>query len=237
MFRRARSYGLVSLRLVGLSVLVASLVVLMTGSVQSEEFSEQQELVDKAKFTIERFAVDPQMEWFRQNSKEAKALFIVPQLLRGAFIFGGAGGSGVLVARDERTGKWTQPAFYTMGSASFGLQIGGEAQELVLVVMSTRGLESFYTSSFKLGGDVSIAAGPVGGGAGARGITQDIVSFARSKGAYGGASVEGAWVAISSSANESYYGEPARPVDILVTRNVSNPKSLELRAAVEKAVK
>ena len=237
MFRRGTSYGLVSLRLVILSVLVASLVVLPTASVQSGDFSEQQELVERAKFTIERFAVDPQMEWFRNHSKEAKALFILPQLLRGAFIFGGAGGSGVLVARDERTGKWTQPAFYTMGSASFGLQIGGDAQELVLVVMSTRGLESFYTSSFKLGGDISIAAGPVGGGAGARGITQDIASFSRSKGAYGGISLEGAWVSISSDANEAYYGEPARPVDILVTRNVSNPKSLELRAAVEKAVK
>ncbi len=236
MFRRARSYGLLSLRVSIWSVLVASLVALPTASVQSGDFSEQQELVDKAKLTIKRFAVDPQMEWFRNHSKEAKALFIVPQLLRGAFIFGGAGGSGVLVARDERTGKWTQPAFYTMGSASFGLQIGGDAQELVFVIRSTRGLESFYTSSFELGGDISIAAGPVGGGVGG-GITEDIVSFFRSKGAYGGVSLEGAWVSISSSANEAYYGKPVRPVDILVARNVSNPKSLELRAAVEKAVK
>jgi len=163
---------------------------------------------------------------------------IVPQLLRGAFIFGGAGGSGVFLMRDAKTGKWSQPAFYTMGSASFGLQIGADSSEIVLLVMTTQGAETFLTTSFKLGGDVSVAAGPVG--AGAKGQTTfqsaDILSYSLAKGVFAGVSLEGAGVAVSKGSNEAYYGEGTRPTDILVTHEATNAKAADLVATVSKAM-
>ena len=154
--------------------------------------------------------------------KRPKPSFLVPSLLRGAFIFGGAGGSGVLIAK-RPDGTWSEPAFYTMGSASFGLQIGGDASEIVLVVRTQRGLEAFYTDDFKLGGDLSIAVGPAGAGAGGKGITGDYVSFAKSKGVYGGISVDGSGVAVANAANYEYYEQAVRPSDILVKHSVFQP--------------
>ena len=204
----------------------------------SADFAQQQQLVEKARFTLENFTADPGLkDSLRELSKEARALFIVPQLLRGAFVFGGAGGSGVLLVREEKTGNWSQPVFYTIGSASFGLQVGGDASELVLVVRNQKGLEEFYRSDFKLGANVGIAAGPVGGGASVHGIAADIIAYARKKGAYAGLALDGAWVAVSDESNRAYYGQPVRPVDIVVKGSVSNPKSLDLRASAAKLMK
>lgn len=189
--------------------------------------------------TFEKFVADPNVGWGPAQAKNVKGVFIVPQLLRGAFIFGGAGGSGVFLMRDAKTGKWSDPAFYTMGSASFGLQIGADASELVLLAMTSQGAETFLTTSFKLGGDVSIAAGPVG--AGAKGQTTfqsaDILAYSLSKGVFAGISLEGAGVAVSGGSNQAYYGKDTRPSDILVTRTAKNPKAAELVAVVAKAMK
>ena len=131
----------------------------------SADATAQQQIVDKAQLTLEAFASDGQLkDVFKQLSKEARALFIIPQFMRGAFIFGGAGGSGVLIARDERTGKWGDPVFYNIGSASFGAQIGADVSEMVLVVRTKKGLEEFFTNDFKLGANAGMATGPVGGG-------------------------------------------------------------------------
>jgi lipid-binding SYLF domain-containing protein len=200
--------------------------------------SEQQQLVDKSKMTMESFVADSSAgPAIRDFKSTAKALFIIPQFVRGAFVFGGAGGSGVLVVRDEKTGTWSEPAFYTMGSASFGMQIGGDVSEMVLIVRNHKGLEEFYRNDFKLGGDASIAMGPVGEGAAVKGIAADIIAYAKKKGAYVGMSLEGAFISVSDDSNQAYYGKPVRPTDIVVKRSVSNPKSTELRNAVAKAMK
>jgi lipid-binding SYLF domain-containing protein len=174
---------------------------------------------------------DENMSWIRENLTRSKGIIIIPSLLKGGFILGGSGGSGVLVARDEKSGEWSQPGFYTIGSVSFGLQIGGEAAEVIMVVRSQRGLEKLLATSVKLGGDTSIAAGPVGGGAKTN-VTADIVSFSRSKGAYAGLSLEGAVVKTRDKWTEAYYGKPVRPVDIFVKHSVYNSGSTELRNAI-----
>ncbi len=196
--------------------------------------SEEQQLVDKAEMSLKN--LHKSNKWFRDHGKKAKALYIVPSLMRGAFVFGGAGGSGVLIVR-ERDGSWSQPAFYTMGSASFGLQIGADASEIVLVVRTQRGLESFYTNDFRLGGDLSIAAAGAGSGVRGGGLTGDFVSFAKSKGVYGGISLDGQGVSVSSSANKNYYGRSVRPTDILVKGSVSNPGSRSLRDTARRLLK
>ena len=195
---------------------------------------EEQQLVDRAEMSLKN--IYQENLWFRDHAHEAKAIYIVPQLLRGAFIFGGAGGSGVLIVKNA-DGSWSEPVFYTMGSASFGLQIGADASEIVLVVRTQRGLEAFYSTDFRLGGDLSVAAGPAGVGARGGGITGDFVSFGKSKGAYAGISVDGQGVAVADAANRNYYGKPVRPTDILVKGSVSNPGSKSLRETAQKLIK
>jgi len=92
-------------------------------------------------------------------------------------------------------------------------------------------VNALLSSSFKLGGDMSVAAGPVGAGAGSN-ITADVISFARAKGVYAGISLEGAVIAPDNKANDAFYGRPASPVDILVRRNVESPASLSLRQSL-----
>jgi lipid-binding SYLF domain-containing protein len=198
-----------------------------------EDFSKPEELVSRAQTTFERFVADPDMGWFRDHVKEAKAFFIVPRLIKAGFIFGGTGGSGALVARDERTNEWSDPAFYTMGSVTFGLQIGGAADEVILMVMTPKGMDAMLSTSFKLGADASVAAGPVG--TGISGATADILAFSRSKGVFGGLTIEGAVIATRDKWNTSYYGKSVTAVDITVRRDVHNPRSEGLIAAVTKA--
>lgn len=198
-------------------------------------FTEQQQLVDKAKMTIESFAADPSAGGAVRDLKhEAKALFIVPQFMRGAFVFGGAGGSGVLIVRDEKTNKWSEPVFYNIGSASFGLQIGGDVSEMIFVVRNQKGLEEFYRNDFKLGADVTMAVGPVGEGASVKGIAGDMVAYAKKKGAFVGFSADGSTITVSDDSNHAYYGKLVRPTDIVVKQSVSNPKSADLRNAAAK---
>ena len=142
-----------------------------------------------------------------------------------------AGGSGVLLARDIKTGEWSYPAFYTLGSLSIGLQAGAESSEIILMVMTDRGMGSMLTSSFKLGADVTMAAGPVGVGAKAK--TADIISYARAKGAFAGVSLDGAVVKTRDGLNGAYYGKTVSPTDILIRRDVSNGHAEQLRAAVK----
>ena len=225
------------LRLSLVSAFLSALMVLpVTLPASADDTQSATQLAEKAKFTLENFMSDPMMGAFRDLSKTAKGVVIFPQLLKGAFIFGAQGGSGVFLARDERTGQWTEPAFYTLGGASFGFQIGGQASELILLVMTDRGVRSLLTNSLKLGADAGLAVGPVGMGtsAASANLSADILSFARSKGLYGGISLEGAVIATRNDWNRAYYGREVTPTDIIVRRDVSNPEARGLIEAVRK---
>ena len=124
--------------------------------------------------------------------------------------------------------------FYNIGSASFGLQIGADVSEMILIVRTRKGLEEFFTNDFKLGADAGMATGPVGAGMAAQGIAADILSYARKKGAFAGMALDGAFVSVSNDSNQAYYGKAVRPSDIIVKKDVGNPKSLQLRAAADK---
>lgn len=223
---------------IGMAAAVNMVNILGVTMAFSVETVAQQQLVDKAQLTLEAFASDPQLkDQLKGLSKDARALFIVPQFMRGAFIFGGAGGSGVLIARDEKTGRWGDPVFYNIGSASFGAQIGADVSEMVLVVRTPKGLEEFFTNDFKLGANAGMATGPVGAGMSVQGIAADIVSYARQKGAFAGMALDGAFVSVSNDSNQAYYGKPVRPTDIIVKKEIGNPKSLQLRAAADQLMK
>ena len=210
------------------SIFVTGLMVILFSTVAvADDKVEAENLVTNAATVVSSFATDPDLEWFRNKVTEAKAVLIIPKSIKGAFFVGGSGGSGALVSYDSDTGQWGYPAFYTIGSISIGVQIGGEASEVILLIMTDRGKEKLLASSFKLGADITLAAGPIGGGAAAQ--TADVLSYARSKGAFAGMSLDGAVVKTKDKFNEAYYGQAVSPTDILIRKTVSNPQADQLR--------
>ncbi len=216
------------------TVIISTMVFGFTITAIAAEPIEQQGLVDNARATFESFMKDKDYSWLKENLNQAKGLIIVPSLLKAGFVIGGSGGSGVLIVKNHKTGQWSQPAFYTLGSGSFGLQIGAEAAEVIMMVRTQKAVDALFASSFKLGGDTSIAVGPVGAGAKSN-IVADIVSFSRTKGAYAGLSLDGSVIKTKDKWNEAYYGKAVSPVDIIVKDSVSNSGSKALRTSVAKA--
>jgi lipid-binding SYLF domain-containing protein len=204
------------------------------GSGVASAQSDQQKLVAAAETTFSNFMRDPQMTWLQQNIGTAKAVLIAPKVAKAGFIFGGSGGHALLLARDAKTGKWAGPAFYTLATASVGFQAGISVSEVITMVMTEKGLNSLLSTSVKLGGDASVAAGPVGAGAQGEVIT-DMVSFARAKGVYGGLNLDGTAVTISDEWNEAYYKKKVLPPDIVITESVKNAAAAPLLTAVGKA--
>ncbi len=193
------------------------------------EATKGQEVVDKATATYKEFIADPSMDWFRGHVGGAKGMLIVPYYGKAGFIIGGAGGSGVLVGHDKAKG-WSNPAFYTMAEASFGFQIGAEGSKMIFLVMTERGLNKMLDGKAKLGADMKVAVGPVGGGAAVE--TADVYAFAKSKGAFGGVSVEGGVVQAFHERNSAYYGKSVQPRDIVIDQAVSSDGAKGLVAAV-----
>ena len=196
---------------------------------------DTQSRVDAAEATLANFRRDPDMTWFRDHVGSAKALLISPQIVQAGFIIGGSGGSAVVIARNRSGSGWNGPAFYRLAQGSIGLQAGAQASEMVALVMTDKALNSLLATTFKLGGDVSVAAGPIGAGTGAP-VTADMIVYTRAKGLYGGVNVDGTVIDVDEARNRAYYGQPATPVDILVTRSVSNPGGARLAQAASGAV-
>ena len=205
-----------------------------TGCATTPSADEPQKLVADARTTLSNFLRDPDQTWIQQNLSRAKGVLIAPQIVKAGFIFGGSGGRGVLVARDGRT--WAGPAFYDLATASVGFQAGVEVSEVVIVVMTEKGLNSLLSPSFKIGGDASIAAGPVGAGAKAD-ITADLIAFARAKGVYGGLNLDGTVVNTNDGWNSVYYGRSVLPPDILIRKSVTNPNAAPLLQEVASATR
>ncbi len=221
------------LRYTGITLLAAVSATLFATAAQAQ--SEQQQLVNSAETTLGNFLRDPQMTWLQRNIGKAKGVLIAPEVVKAGFIFGGSGGRGVLLGRGT-DGKWHGPVFYTLATASVGFQAGIAASENITLVMTEKGLNTLLAPSVKLGGDASVAAGPVGAGA-ASDVTTDFVAFARSKGVYGGLNLDGTVITANNDWNNAYYGKPVLAPDILVRGSASNKGADKLLAEVARAGK
>lgn len=193
---------------------------------------EQQRLVNAAEVTLGNFMRDPEMSWLHKNLGRARAVLIAPEIVKAGFIFGGSGGRAVLFARES--GQWRGPAFYTMATGSVGFQAGVSVSESITLVMTEKAMNSMLSANFKLGGDASIAAGPVGVGAKAD-VVADMIAFTRAKGVYGGVNLDGTLVNLSDDWNRAYYSKPVQPIDIFVRATVYNPEADKLRGEIAKA--
>ncbi|HEX9172546.1 MAG TPA: lipid-binding SYLF domain-containing protein [Telluria sp.] len=171
--------------------------------------------VEAADASLGRFLRDPDMPSLQKNIAQAKAVMVCPKIFQAGFIVGGSGGRCLVLARKAGAPGWNGPAAYRITTGSLGLQAGAQAVEMVALVMTEKAVNSLLSNSFKLGADVSVAAGPVGSGAGSQ-INADIVSYVRATGLYGGLNLDGSVITIDEEGNRGFYGQPLTPVDILV---------------------
>ncbi len=214
-----------------LGILLGSML-LVAAPVQAAA-SDQQKLVDASTATFNSMMANKDMGWLRDNFGRAKAVIIAPSVVKAGFIFGGSGGHAVMLAKHN--GKLTGPAFYTLGTASIGFQAGVSDSEIVTLVMTDKAVKSVLDGNFKVGGDASAAAGPVGGGAKSD-VDADFITFSQAKGLYGGLNFEGTKIDEDKKWNAAFYGvKGVTPGDILVNGKVPNAVGAgALRAAVAK---
>jgi lipid-binding SYLF domain-containing protein len=192
--------------------------------------TDQQELVDEARITFDKLITAVEFGELPGYLKRAKAVMIFPDIFKAGFVIGGQGGSGLLLVRDPAKG-WSQPAFYTLVEGSLGLQIGGQSSETIFTVMSQKALDAVLDNQMKFGGDMSVAAGPLGKGIGANTTTNlsaDVYTFAKTSGLFGGVSFNGAGIIKSDKNNHAYYGPNATPYGIVIERKFQNPNTREL---------
>jgi lipid-binding SYLF domain-containing protein len=160
--------------------------------------------------------------------KRAQAVAVIPHVVKGAFGFGGQYGKG-LVSQRLSNGKWSAPSYIHIGGGSFGLQIGAQASDLVLVFTNSDGVDPLLRGKVTLGADASVSAGPVGRRAAVATdvlLRSGIFSYSRSKGLFAGVSLDGSSVTIDDSANHDVYG-----------KNVTGENVLSGRVSINKIVK
>ncbi len=208
----------------------AAIAFAMFSATAVQASSDQEDLLAEATKTAYHMKHDPSFSAARDMLHSARGILIVPELVKGGFIFGAEGGDGVLLARTRH--GWSQPAFYSMGSASFGLQIGLEKAEIVLLIMSDRALRAVERAQFKFGagaGLTVVTASAGAEGATAPNLTGDIVVWTSATGAYGGLTLSGSVIKERQETNEDFYGRPVSVPEIFAGR-VHNPATSELRA-------
>jgi SH3 domain-containing YSC84-like protein 1 len=162
--------------------------------------------------------------------EKAECVIVFPSVLKAAFVVGANYGRGAMVCRTGKDfrGPWGAPAMYALEGGSVGFQIGGEATDLVLLVMNDRGASAILTSKVKLGGDASVAAGPVGRDASATTdatMRAEILSYSRSRGLFAGISLEGTTLRPDDDASADVYGRKLTAREIVMGGNISVPKS------------
>jgi lipid-binding SYLF domain-containing protein len=199
-----------------------------------DDTTRQRALMIEAQGTLESLLSDPDYPSLLSLATRAKAVLIVPRLLRLSFFLGGHGGSGVLLARSAG-GKWSNPAFYTIGGINYGFQIGGQSSELILAIMSEKGLEALLKHELTLGADAGASIGTLGRGAKVAtgmGEDADVYAFTRSEGLYVGVALDGTVITPDSGWNEALYGKGATPKGILVEQRYSTPFAEKLVGAM-----
>jgi SH3 domain-containing YSC84-like protein 1 len=208
--------------------LFAALLLLLPLAAHAQ--TDQQSLVDRSTLTVQDMFGPDAGNDPRRMLQKAKGALICPRIFKAGFFFGGQGGDCVLVARGPE--GWTAPAFYVLGSGSFGLQFGVQDSELVFLILTERGLRAVLDSQFKIGADAGIAVATVGAGlegATTAALRADILAFAKSRGLFAGISLQGSIISARSEWNKVYYGQPLAAPQIVMQGEGANPGAAPLR--------
>ena len=176
------------------------------------------------------------LQQMRSLYPDARGIVILPGVLKGGFIVGAEGGSGVLLARDA-SGRWGYPAFYTMAAGSIGFQAGAQSSDIILLLFSDKAVRSLVRHQGKIGADLGLTVGTVSTGVEASTTTNvgaDILAFSSGIGVFAGASAEAAIMIKRNDFNHAYYGEPVTPEQIIIDSAVQNPQADKLRTLLAK---
>lgn len=191
----------------------------------------EQTLVDRAALTVQELMTQNVSQDPKIMLRRAKGALICPQVFKAGFFVGGEGGSCVLLARSGN-GTWSYPTFYDIGSGSFGFQFGVQDSQLLLLIMTTRGLNAVMDSQVRLGANVSVAVASMGmgvQGATTAAVGADIVAFAAARGLFGGVSLDGGVMSARVDENQAYYGQPLAPRQVVLQMQGANPGADPLR--------
>jgi lipid-binding SYLF domain-containing protein len=194
--------------------------------------SKVNDRVVRAAVALKEIAEAPDKSIPRDLLDKSACVAVVPGMKKAGFIIGGSYGKGVMSCRtDDGSGPWSAPSMISLEGGSFGFQIGVQSVDLVLVIMNLSGLESLLNSKFTLGGDASVAAGPVGRTAAAETdawMSAKILTYSRSRGLYGGLVLKGGTVRPDHDGNTILYGKEVKPRDILLNKSESIPKDVQI---------
>ena len=198
---------------------------LLVSNAHAADETTQHKLLKNAKVVMEEIMSAPDLGIPSGLMSRAQAVIVFPSMLKGGFLIGARYGKGVATIRDPKTGHWGPPSFITTLGGSFGFQIGAQSVDLVLIVMTEKGLRGLLNNNFTLGGDMSVAAGPVGRYAemGVDILLQgDTYSYSRSRGVFGGVSLKGTIIKANVGFNEEYYNAKLTPEEIMIEGKVKN---------------
>jgi lipid-binding SYLF domain-containing protein len=202
-----------------------SLVMVLTTTVVSAELSSRElRRIDEAAAVLRDMHAMPDQDVPSDLWEQASCVLVIPGLKKAAFIFGGEYGKGLMSCRRE--GVWSPPVFMSLGKGSWGLQIGAQSIDLVLLVMNTSGVEKLLRNRVSLGAEASVAAGPVGRDARAATDAQmkaEILSYSRTQGVFAGINLSGGVLRDDEDDTVDLYGRPVTPQAVLLEGLVALP--------------
>ncbi|MXV44479.1 hypothetical protein GS501_05380 [Saccharibacter sp. 17.LH.SD] len=231
MSRLARSLGLIA------TSSLALLGACSSSSRTDNTARDQQNLVEQATTIVSTTFNDPQHKRPQELLKKSRAVMICPSISNVSLVFGGSGGHCVLLSRDARN-SWSDPAFYHIGSGSFGLQLGYQNTQLVLFITSKNGLQALLDHQFTFDANASASFTTLSGSAqdsNVSGAGSDIYVMEKSNGVFVGASIGGSKLTSDSTADRNYYHQQVGPEDIVINMRVNNSAADPLRRALMKA--
>ena len=206
-----------------------ALAVSVTALAQGENPKAGAEQAQKASTVFKEIMDTPDKGVPKDLLSKARCVAVFPNVIKGGFIFGARGGRGVASCRTS--GGWSAPAYFSMKGGSFGLQIGAQSTDFILLFMNDNAMQSLLKSKFTLGGDASVAAGPVGREVGAETdarMNAQVLSYSRSKGIFGGLELKGTSITPDKSDMESAYGKGKAAKDVLVMAPDQAPKEVQV---------
>lgn len=222
--------------------LLAAFLLCAAPAARADALQESQALVDQATLALPELLAfgEPGLEQQARNLlREARGVVVCPRIFRAGFFFGGRGGGCVMLGR-MADGSWTSPAFFALGGAGFGLQIGVQDMALLMIIRSERALSALLDSQFTFGGDVGLSVATLG--AGVQGALTsalggaDVVTIARTRGLFAGLSLEGSLFSSRSEWNRAYYGRDMAARQIVLFGEGHNPAADRLRGELSRFV-
>jgi lipid-binding SYLF domain-containing protein len=193
-----------------------------------------QHLVDSATLALQSMMGGTEGTQAETFLRKARAVVVCPDIFRAGFIIGGEGGGCLMLARNG-TGGWSNPAFYTLGSGSFGFQAGVQSAEVMMLIMTQGGLNALLNSQFKFGADAGLTVATLGAGVNgsmSTALDADIITFSKTQGLYGGVSLSGSVLSNDAGTEQTYYGTTLDARQIVVDLQGSNPGARPLRSTL-----